>query len=60
MHYSEVLDSCQKSLTGSSTRSRGKKDQSGLSYRLHYRETWSPPSTGLQFRAIRGLLVDAG
>ena len=37
--YSEVLDSCQESLTGSSARSRGNKDQSGRSYQLHYRET---------------------
>ena len=32
MRYSEVLDSRQESLTGSSARSRGNKDQSGLSY----------------------------
>ena len=46
MHYSEMLDSCQESLTGSSARSRGNKDQSGLSHRLHYRETLSPPPAG--------------
>ena len=60
MHYSEMLDSCQESLTGSSARSRGNKDQSGLLYRLHYREYWSPPSAGHQFMAIRGLLFDTG
>ena len=32
MRYIVVLDSCQESLTGSSARSRGNKDQSGLSY----------------------------
>ena len=60
MRYSEVLDSCQESLTGSTVRSRGNKDQSGLLYQLHNRCTGSPPSAGHQFWAIRGLLVDAG
>ena len=32
--------------SGISVRSRGNKDQSGLLYKLHYRETWPPSSAG--------------
>ena len=47
MPYSEELDSCQEyQVYGMSARSRGNKVQSGLSYRLHYREPLSPPSAG--------------
>ena len=45
---------------GSSVRSRGNKDQSGLSYRLHYRDTLSPPSAGHAQNPKFGLLVDTG
>ena len=42
--------------SGISARSRGNRDQPGLSYRLHYRETWSSPSAGdaqsIQYWAI--------
>ena len=43
-----------------SLRSRGNKDQSGLSYPLHYRETLSSPSAGLAQSTNFGLLVDFG
>ena len=42
---------------GISTRSRGNKDQSGLSHWLHYRETLSPPSAGDAQSTNVGLLA---
>ena len=42
---------------GISVRSRGNKDQSGLSYWLHYRETLSPPSAGDAQSTNFGLLA---
>ena len=38
-------------------RSRGSKDQSGLSYRFHYRETLSPPPAGDAKSTNFGLLA---
>ena len=42
---------------GISARSRGNKDQSGLSHRLHYRETLSPPPAGGAQSTNFGLLA---
>ena len=46
--------------TGISVRSRQNKDQSGLLYHLHYRDTWSPASTEHAQSTNFGLLVDTG
>ena len=43
---------------GISVMSRGNKDESGLSYRVHYRETWSPPTAGHAQSTNFGILVD--
>ena len=46
MPFSYMLDSCQEYQIRISARSRGNKDQSGLSHWLHYKETLSPPPAG--------------
>ena len=46
--------------SGISARSRGHKDQSWLSYRLHYRETLSPQSARHAQSTNLGLLADTG
>ena len=50
----------RSNISGISARSRGNKDQSGLSYRLHYRDTLSPPSAGQAQSNTFTLLVDTG
>ena len=57
MPYSYMLDSCQEYQIRIIARSLGNKDQSGLSHRLHYRETLSPPPAGGAQSTNSGLLA---
>ena len=52
-----MLDSCHEYQIRISVRTSGNKDQSGLSHRLHYRETFSPPPAGGAQRTNSGLLA---
>ena len=59
MRYSEGLDTTGVSDLAISVRSRGNKDQSGLSYHLHYRETCAPPLSEHVQSTTFGLLLEA-
>ena len=58
MRFSEELKTHARSHRSAiSARSRGNKDHLGLSYRLHYGETLSPPSAGPAQNTNYGLLA---
>ena len=59
MRYSEGLDTTENSDLVISVRSCGNKDQSGLSYHLHYREPCALVSSEHAQSTIFGLLVEA-
>ena len=59
MCYREGLDTTGVSDLAISARARGNKDESGLSYHLHYRETCAPASSELAQSTTFGLLVEA-
>ena len=59
MSCSEGLDMTGVSDLAISVRSRGNKDQSGLSYQLHYRETCVQASSEHAQSITFGLLVEA-